>query len=110
MAKQFKPKTDDAVILETVSPNNVETITHEEDNEGVVENSVETVENDVVNEVVANADIKQKSAVKNVRILPKTDHTCSIGGTRYFFKKGVCYNVPQEVKDILNKSGLLMPL
>lgn len=112
MARQFKPKTSGATILDVTSPDTGETTTVCENNEGV-ENSVETVENstdNTVNEVVANADIEQKSAVRNVRVMLKSDHTCSIGGTRYFFKKGVCVNVPQEVKDILNKSGLLMPL
>lgn len=107
MAKQFKPKTSGATVLDTTAPE--ETTVNNDTVEEGVENTVDTVE-DNVEEVVANENIVQKSPVKNVKILPKCDHTCCIGGTRYFLKKGVQTNVPQEVKDILNKSGLLMPL
>lgn len=107
MAKQFKPKTSGATVLDTTAPE--ETTVNNDTVEEGVENTVDTVE-DKVEEVVANENIVQKSPVKNVKILPKCDHTCCIGGTRYFLKKGVQTNVPQEVKDILNKSGLLMPL
>lgn len=104
MAKQqFKPKTSGATVLDTVAPDEV----NQEDT--VIETSVETVE-EKTDEVTANENIVQKPVVKNVKILPNCDHTCSIGGTRYFLKKSVQTNVPQEVKDILNKSGLLMPL
>ena len=104
MAKQqFKPKTSGATVLDTVAPDEVK----QEDT--VIETSVETVE-EKTDEVTANENIVQKPVVKNVKILPNCGHTCSIGGTRYFLKKGVQTNVPQEVKDILNKSGLLMPL
>ena len=104
MAKQqFKPKTSGATVLDTVAPDEVK----QEDT--VIETPVETVE-EKTDEVTANENIVQKPVVKNVKILPNCDHTCSIGGTRYFLKKGVQTNVPQEVKDILNKSGLLMPL
>lgn len=107
MAKQFTPKTSGATVLDTTAPE--ETTVNNDTVEEGVENTVDTVE-DNVEEVVANENIVQKSLVKNVKILPKCDHTCCIGGTRYFLKKGVQTNVPQEVKDILNKSGLLMPL
>ena len=108
MAKQqFKPKTSGATILDTVAPDEVK----QEDAviETPVEKPVETVE-EKTDEVTADENIVQKPMVKNVKILPNCDHTCSIGGTRYFLKKGVQTNVPQEVKDVLNKSGLLMPL
>lgn len=113
MAKQFKPKTSGATVLDTTAPE--ETTVNSDTVEEGVENTVDTVDTvdtveDKVEEVVANESIVQKSPVKNVKILPKCDHTCCIGGTRYFLKKGVQTNVPQEVKDILNKSGLLMPL
>ena len=99
MAKQFKPKTSGSTVLDTVSPD-----------ETTVDEGVETTVEVPVDEVVANESVVQKSPVKNVKILPKYDHVCCIGGTRYFLKKEVQTNVPQEVKDILNKSGLLMPL
>jgi len=104
---KFKPKTNGATIMETSTPEE-EVTTNVSETEGVenpVENSVEGVD-----EVTVNETIEQKPAVKNVKILPNTNHTCCIGGTRYFLKKGVQIVVPQEVKDILNKSGLLKPL
>lgn len=63
-----------------------------------------------VAEVSVNPAIQQKPAVKMVKICPNTDHSCVIGGTRYYLRKDVQQIVPQEVKDILNKSGLLKPL
>lgn len=60
--------------------------------------------------VNANPNVEQREPTKTVRINPAVDHTCVIGGTRYTFKKGVCQNVPPEVKTILNKNGLLSPL
>lgn len=103
MAKQFKPKTNGATVLDTEAPD--ETTVNSGTVEEGVENTVDTVE-----EVVTDANLTQKSAVKNVKIMPNCNHSCCIGGTRYFLKKGVLTNVPQEVKDVLNKSGLLMPL
>lgn len=112
MAKQFKPKTSGATVLDTSAPEEVIETTTETVTEGA-ESTVDTVEEvveNIVEEVVADANLTQKSAVKNVKIMPNCNHSCCIGGTRYFLKKGVQTNVPQEVKDILNKSGLLMPL
>lgn len=110
MAKTFKPKT--AGI--TVDNELIEDVV-----EDAVENSVETVENinlgeEPVNEpdldITINSAIEQKPPVKNVKICPNSNHTCSIGGVRYYLKKDVQTNVPVEVKEILNKSGLLKPL
>lgn len=108
MAKTFKPKTGGATVLDTSAPEEVIETTDTE----CVENTVDTVETveEKSDEVISNESIVQKAPVKNVKILPKCDHTCCIGGTRYFLKKGIQTNVPQEVKDVLNKSGLLMPL
>lgn len=108
MAKTFKPKTGGATVLDTSAPEEVIETTDTEGVENTVDN-VETVE-EKSDEVISNENIVQKAPVKNVKILPKCDHTCCIGGTRYFLKKGIQTNVPQEVKDVLNKSGLLMPL
>lgn len=46
----------------------------------------------------------------NVRIRMNADHRCYIGGEFYNLTKGQCYNVPQNVKDVLNRAGLLAPL
>lgn len=93
MAKTFKPKNDGAVVLE----------------ESTVAESVEETASDTIEEVTEQ-EVEQIPAVKMVKICPNTDHSCFIGGVRYFLKKGVQQNVPLEVKTILNKSGLLMPL
>lgn len=107
MAKQFKPKTtginvDDASELEKANNDSaIEEVT--------VENPVETVETST-DDIVVNPNVEQKPIVKNAKILPKENHSCCIGGVRYYLKKGVQTNVPIEVKEVLNKAGLLMPL
>lgn len=44
---------------------------------------------------------------KMVKIKTKVNHKCTIGGVPYRFVAGVIETVPQEVKDILNRAGLL---
>lgn len=46
----------------------------------------------------------------NVRIRMNKDHSCFIGGEHYVLTAGQCYNVPENVKNILNRAGLLAPL
>lgn len=110
MAKTFKPKTTGITVDdENTTGDSVEVVS--DTKEESVENPVETVKTETTpDDVQVNLNVVQKPAVKNVKILPKENHSCCIGGVRYFLKKGVQTNVPQEVKDILNKSGLLMPL
>ena len=52
----------------------------------------------------------KKAPVHNVKIKTRCDHRCCIGGIWYDFKKGVQCSVPEEVKTILLKSDLLMPI
>ncbi len=47
---------------------------------------------------------------KKVKIRLRVDHHCCIAMQRYNFKAGECYNVPANVKTILDKAGLLSPL
>lgn len=101
MAKQIKPKTTGINVDSEVS-------VVEEAMEAMVEQP--KTDYPKVDEVSFNENLEQKSAVKFVKILPRADHNCVIGGTRYFLKKGVQQNVPAEVKEILMKSDLLMPL
>ena len=54
-------------------------------------------------------EIKEEKQEK-VRIRMREDHQCTIAMVRYSFKKGRCYDVPPNVKNILNKRGLLDPL
>lgn len=114
MAKQFKPKTTGITVDDINTVEEVEKVTEDSATEGDVENPVETVEKEETpkenSNVKVNSNINQKPIVKNVKILPKDNHTCCIGGVRYYLKKGVQTNVPTEVKEILNKAGLLMPL
>lgn len=46
----------------------------------------------------------------NVKIRMRTDHKCCIAMERYDLKAGKTYVVPENVKRILNKAGLLAPL
>lgn len=102
MAKAFKAKTSGITIDD--EENNVTGSVSEE----TVQD--ETPVSEPEPEVTFNETLEQKSAVKNVKILPKEDHNCSIGGVRYYLRKGVQQSVPEEVKAVLLKSGLLMPL
>lgn len=49
-------------------------------------------------------------AEKMVRVMTNEDHSCVIGSKRYNFTKGVCQNVPANVKSILKRAGKLSPL
>lgn len=49
-------------------------------------------------------------AEKMVKVCPRANHACFIGGTRYNFIKGKTVTVPIQVKQILSKSDLLAPL
>lgn len=46
----------------------------------------------------------------NVRIRMREDYSCCIAMERYEFKKNKCYTVPKNVKRVLNRAGLLIPL
>ena len=63
-------------------------------------------------EVKVDMNAMKKSPRKegNVRIRMRVDHRCCIAMVRYDLKKGQCYNVPENVKRILGKAGLLDPL
>lgn len=54
-------------------------------------------------------DTKRKPK-ENVKIRLRVDHSCTIAMERYDFKEGKVYNVPANVKKILNRAGLLAPL
>lgn len=48
--------------------------------------------------------------VKMVKILMRENHRCCIGGEWYALTKGKQYNVPENVKDILNRADKLSPI
>ena len=45
-----------------------------------------------------------------VKIRMRVDHKCCIAMERYDLKAGKTYTVPENVKKVLNKAGLLAPL
>lgn len=57
----------------------------------------------------ANVDTSNKPN-GNVKIRMRVDHKCCIAMERYDLKEGKTYVVPENVKRILNKAGLLAPL
>lgn len=61
-------------------------------------------------DVTMNVSAETKKPVHNVKVRTNCDHRCSIGGVWYDFKKGVQQSVPDEVKTVLLRAGLLMPL
>lgn len=48
--------------------------------------------------------------MKKVRVKMAQNHRCHIGGEWYYLLKDKCYNVPEEVKDVLMSANLLSPL
>lgn len=73
-----------------------------------VETPVETEDIDVDTEN-AKVDTSNKPNGK-VKIRMRVDHKCCIAMERYDLKAGKTYVVPENVKRILNKAGLLAPL
>lgn len=51
-----------------------------------------------------------KEKDRKVKIRMRVDHHCCIAMERYDLKAGKCYDVPANVKKILDKAGLLSPL
>lgn len=105
MARKIKK---DEVVEVTVDVATEEKPQQEEQEVVVVEQPAkEEVEVDIESTVSAP---KKKDPNKKVRICMREDHQCFIGTENYDLKKGQCYNVPESVKRILNKAGLLLPL
>ena len=81
-----------------------------EDKTKEVEVSVPEEEKEPEVEIDSKA-VEDKTVVhKNVRVRANRDHRCFIGGELYDLKEGQCYNVPEFVKSVLNKAGILAPL
>ena len=61
---------------------------------------------------VAESAVEAEIAVAErlVRVMTNENHSCVIGGKRYSFVKGICQNVPVNVKTILKRAGKLSPL
>lgn len=87
-----KPVEEEKVIVDTEEKSDEDTI---------------TVDTDAfeVNEV----NIPEEKE-KKVKIRMRVDHHCVIAMERYDLKAGKTYDVPANVKGILDKAGLLSPL
>lgn len=72
-----------------------------------VEEPKADVEVDTKSVVVKESDRPKNGSVK---IRMRVDHKCCIAMERYDLKAGKTYVVPENVKRILNKAGLLAPL
>lgn len=83
----------------------------------IVEVPVETVE-EKTSDVDVNAEnlkveeknIPAEKISNNAKIRMRVDHKCTIAMERYDLKAGQVYTVPKNVRDILNRAGLLSPL
>ena len=71
----------------------------------VVEPESETAPPEVV-----FSDVESTPAVRNVKVRLKRNHSCVIGGERYNFEGGKQVSVPENVKAILMRADLLLPL
>lgn len=110
-----KKKVEKAVETEVNVEVQVETPVEDvvETNEGV--ESAETPEVEI-EEAEVNVDLS-KTAVDNskkpegkVKIKMRVNHRCTIAMERYDLEAGKTYVVPRNVKNILNRAGLLAPL
>ena len=54
--------------------------------------------------------VEKVTAQTKVRVRCRYDHNCSVGGVRYTFKKGVVQLVPLNVKKVLERADLLIPV
>ena len=110
MAVKKKEKEITNVEVEVI-PEEVEEVTETVENTLEVEVVVEEPKQPevVVDTKVAEVNMSNKPNGK-VRIRMRVDHRCCIAMERYDLKAGETYLVPENVKTILNKAGLLAPL
>lgn len=78
--------------------------------EVVVENNRTEVDIDTNNFKVEEKNIPAEKISNNAKIRMRVDHKCTIAMQRYDLKAGQVYTVPKNVRDILNRAGLLSPL
>ena len=97
-AKRSEIKDTEEVVNEVVEQENT-----------IPEND-EPQEEVIIQEPVQEEVITTPVQEKKVKIKMAKNHRCCIGGDWYVFKADKEYNVPPNVKEILNKSGLIKPL
>lgn len=104
--RKFKPQSASTVEAATVEPAFVDGKVVAD---AVNEEASETAPPEGVSEVVFS-DTESSPATRNVRIRLKRNHSCVIGGERYNFEAGKQVSVPENVKDILMRADMLLPL
>lgn len=114
--KAKETKVEEVVeVTEVLEVEEVVTETEEE----MVEETIEVTEvevAEVIEEVKPTVEVDTKSAQESeraegkVKIRMRVDHKCCIAMERYDLKAGKTYTVPENVKGILNRAGLLAPL
>ena len=87
-----KTKKDDIVIIEEPKKEPKKEEVKIEDEVTLVQNNTKPIE------------------PKNVRVVLNKNHKCHIGGNWYSFERDKQYNVPENVKSVLRKAGLLSAL
>lgn len=114
--------TDEAKVDVTVDVDTMESTTPEVDVEETVEDTVDVQTPEVEIEEPKKEEPKVEVDTENtkvdtskkpegtVKIRMRVDHKCCIAMERYDLKEGKTYIVPENVKRILNKAGLLAPL
>lgn len=116
MAVQRKKKAEEVKVEEPVVAEVEEEVTKEP-----AEEEVETVDipeepekkDDVVVDTESLKVDEEKipeEPEKKVKIRMRVDHNCTIAMENYDLKQGKTYDVPKDVKRILEEAGLLAPL
>lgn len=107
--RKFKTNSTTAEVA-TVEP--VESVPAVEDVSEAEVASVTVVEpeSETAPPEVVFSDVESTPAVRNVKVRLKRNHSCVIGGERYNFEGGKQVSVPENVKAILMRADLLLPL
>lgn len=108
-----EPKTEGAPEEPVEEPKTEEPEETEEteDEEGAGETPIITIDTEKKeDEVTVKPTETVSKKAQMVKIRMRTNHKCFIGGEWYYLNEGKCYNVPENVKRILDGAGLLAPL
>lgn len=107
--RKFKTNSTTAEVA-TVEP--VESVPAVEDVSEAEVASVTVVEpeSETAPPEVVFSDVESTPAPRNVKVRLKRNHSCVIGGERYNFEVGKQVSVPENVKAILMRADLLLPL
>lgn len=109
-SKPIRPRSSEAETQEVLMSLDVEETLDSE----VTLNTSDTgdtpeAENSKDDAVTFSDPVSKTPAGRKVKVCLNCNHSCSIGGIRYNFEKGKSVNVPEGVKEILKRAGLLMP-